>query len=214
MPDENTEKALKNWITKIGEETKDHRSWASGLREMRVDVNEAINAVSDIKPTASDKEKRRRFYECLFVGRQLDSDLVNKFDFERCTFVRTAFLIGQGANPQCTACHLIDCEIDGQDGAVTLKNCVVIGIKISSRGSMIFEARSSQIDGMTLPRTKDLTLKLLRSEVVNAVINSDYPLIFIGDTTEFAATSFSRATLSSELSVEVHGIRPHPDKVF
>jgi hypothetical protein len=87
---EEAEAKLISWEKNNAEQLKQQRSWGAVLKETRVDVNEAIDAIPKVRSEPF-KEEKLRFYECLFVGVKFQTAILDLCRFDRCTFVRLFF---------------------------------------------------------------------------------------------------------------------------
>lgn len=115
-------KQYEKWRDTFVSNGKIESNWGLPLTETRVDVNEAIDAISksdfDAATTAP-----LRFFECLFVARQFDDALLSRVQFERCTFVRCSFFPKQSNQLTFHKSTFISSLLKAKDNKLSFSEC-------------------------------------------------------------------------------------------
>lgn len=137
------EAELGAWEKKEAEASNKRRAWARLLKETRVDVNEATDAIPKVRQELSEQGPLK-FYESLFVGTRIGSNVSNLSRFERCTFANCTF--GGATRYRFLNCTFVDCTInDVVGGELSFSRCTIDHLNIHKleRSSLTLFASSA-----------------------------------------------------------------------
>lgn len=141
-------------------------TWARALSETRVDVNEAVDAIPKTSVDRSDRE-RRRFYECLFVGRKFTPQHLYASRFERCTFVRCEFMPRADLELLFVDCQLLDCKFNGPGVRGRLHRCEIIDSTFHELKDSNLSAFACNAHGDSFNEMDDCSINLSHSAFQN-----------------------------------------------
>jgi uncharacterized protein YjbI with pentapeptide repeats len=137
------------------------RSWGRSIKETRVDVSEAIDAIAKIR-TVANVTTQLRFYECLFSGVKFDAKLLDLGQFDRCTFSDCAFRAA--AKYEFLNCELINCRFSNSNGAkFSLRRCKIDGLAIRGLTDAAFSLTESTVSDLTIHEAQRGRIDLSRS---------------------------------------------------
>jgi uncharacterized protein YjbI with pentapeptide repeats len=161
--DADTEVELKKWTETIVDQAKQRIAWGETLKETRVDVKEAIDAI----PKLRDEFRRTtlsRFYECIFVGVAIDARILSMSEFERCTFVKCTF--DSPKNGRFLNSDLVSCRIHSADCSnILFSNCTIDDLNIHESQNCSFELGSCEITDLSIHKMNGGTLGLPFSNI-------------------------------------------------
>lgn len=126
---ESVTKDYYDWYTEIEARTDNIKKWSRKAIETRVDVSEAISSLSKLSmPIGSGSN----FTECLFVGRIITSNLLNKFSFTRCIFVRCRFIIEDIKAKLISESLFVNCAFSSERSSIYIHRSLLLSAKFES----------------------------------------------------------------------------------
>lgn len=153
----------------MDEETKALR-WATELNDTRVDVNEAIEAVREVRSNISGSHASE-FYECLFVGRVFNKKMLDSTKFERCVFVRCRFASSKRTNLRFTSCHFIGCNFVSEVSAVFDRSFLTDSDFRLLTTNNVMEFRQCELIDTNIWRPRDSKIIITRSSLYDSWIS-------------------------------------------
>ncbi len=162
---------LRAWEERQAKQSKEKLNWAKSLKETRVDVNEAIDAIPKVHGELR-AETQLRFYECLFVGARFEPQLLNLCRFDRCTFAKCTFAQAQHYN--FSSCEFIDCSIrEVSAGSMSFSRCTIVGLTIGKLFNTSLRLISSNASDLVIHNAEGGKLDLAYSTLHKAWISGD-----------------------------------------
>jgi uncharacterized protein YjbI with pentapeptide repeats len=153
--------ALTSWEKANAEQLKQQKYWGAALKETRVDVSEAIEAIPKLRSESLDKEEPR-FYECLFVGTRFEATILNLCRFDRCTFVRCFF--NSAAKYNFSSSKFVDCVVGTVDsGHLIFSRCTIDGLTVRRLTNTSCNMTTCEISGASIDDMKGGILNFSRS---------------------------------------------------
>ena len=183
-----SEAEFKQWQKERAAQSNEQISWGLGLSETRVDVNEAIDAIANLKndpPRGSS-----RFYECLFVGVKLGSSILSSSTFERCTFVRCSFIPSTTINVSHS--QIIECKVvELTNATIRFTQCKIDRLTISKATDPILKLFSCETSELSISGISGGTVDISHSGISNSRISGKNEIIIEMEYTAFAGGSIS-----------------------
>lgn len=189
--------ALASWEKSNTQHLEQQRSWGAALKETRVDVSEAIDAIPKLRGEPLDKEEPR-FYECLFVGTRFEAAILDLCCFDGCTFVRCFF--NSAAKYNFSNSKFVDCVVGTvESGYLTFSRCTIDGLKLRRLTNASLNMPACQISGASIGDMKGGKLIFSRSTLhkiwVSAEgeidLNLTYAAFAGGNLRDFKASALS-----------------------
>ncbi|MBR0775468.1 pentapeptide repeat-containing protein [Bradyrhizobium diazoefficiens] len=154
--------ALKDWEREQAEQQTHARAWGMSLKETRVDVNEAIDAIP--RAIEAPKGQQLRFYECLFVGSKLETSALEICHFDRCTLVQCKF--ERSSKYKFTNCTLIDCTFgDVRSANVSFTRSRLHAVTIGKSASASIDIRASTATNLRISDISEATVRIMFSSL-------------------------------------------------
>jgi hypothetical protein len=197
---------LAEWKKKIEQSTKQRLAWAGALKETRVDVNEAVEAIPKLGGGLS-KSEHIRHYECLFVGPHFKQRALIITSFERCIFVGCSFDFL--SEHRFLDCQFIRCSLRKLDNTtVRITRSTFDNFSIHEMTSSSLSLVSCDIANLSLYKSIDSLFRVAHSSAYELRITSDTPIKldfsysavdtgYIGAVDVDASSSFDNCALSS-----------------
>jgi uncharacterized protein YjbI with pentapeptide repeats len=197
---EEAENGFAQWMKQTENQIDENQKWTKELVDTRVDVNEAIDALANVR-TDPQLPTTRSFYECLFVGRLFKKEALDISSFERCTFVRCRLQIVDALNLRIMNSRLIGCSITCANSNLDFGTCVFIYSSIEDISNSSITAFSTEFWNSSFRGMKDFSLGLRLCNVRDGTISSEDSLYMEASRSIFARTDFSDQKFSSESKI-------------
>lgn len=153
--DEGDERDLLEWKADV-EKAAAADEKLTGIRDTRVDINEAIDAVREL-PAIRNNPEKGTFYESLFVGRSFKADLLARSKFERCTFIRCEFELDNIEELLFVDCRVIECRGRSKKSAINFESCFITNLTIHEASDSLVYCEQCEAVNFVIRRAKDFT---------------------------------------------------------
>lgn len=150
-------KELNDWLDDTKLEVQHEEEWTAGLPDSRVDVNEAIDALSDVADIIPTQDTGV-FYESLFVGRSFKSKVLRSYFFERCIFIKCKFEAKDAGYLDFIDCRLIGCSIELARTTVYFGRSSIINLYVSESQSGTIQFHACDLMNSHFWKSEDLKL--------------------------------------------------------
>lgn len=163
-----TEAALKAWEGEQTSQQKQAKAWGNSLRETRVDVNEAIDAIPKSSELANTPQLR--FYECLFVGVKFGKDVLELCHFDRCTIVQCRF--DHSSRYKFSGCTMIDCTFsDVSSAKIDLRRSRLQSVSIDKAANSSIDIRSTTATSLRISGIDKSTIRIMFSALYKSQLS-------------------------------------------
>jgi hypothetical protein len=192
-----SKKKMADWVSQSDNHATSQVKWANSLPETRVDVNEAIDAVAAIHRYLV-PEKKGRFYECLFVGRSLRSDILKVSHFERCTFANCNITLHENSESQFVLRRFLNCTFQGKDAKLRINRSDVINPTFRDVEKCLFEIRSSELYQPSFWEFPQSTLIIPFTTVHGGWISANVPITIRAQTATIYGFNFDGIVFTAD----------------
>jgi uncharacterized protein YjbI with pentapeptide repeats len=185
---EETEKAYETWAAEFNSNADNEITWGNSLPETRVDVNEAIDAACGID-VGNETDRRRLFFESLFVGRQFTSELLKHVRFERCTFINCVFVTNHIQNLTIDNSTLSGCTFDTKTSTIEFVRCKIVDPFLDVTDSQ-FSFHDCKVSGLASINNRSVSIFRFHEGILHRAVLDEGPILVMAESTLLSDCSF------------------------